>query len=129
MLNQTISSLAYRQQMEELAQRRDQAQATEAEATEFNIKTLEEYLHEIRKAITAVRPAIQFTFNGAGRADAALPKRARLVDDQADWLSIEGHRRDRTRRPKRPLRQCDSADLRKAQEGWTQKLDHTEKGR
>ncbi|MCP5110455.1 MAG: alpha-L-fucosidase, partial [bacterium] len=70
-------------------------QATEAEATEFNIKTLEEYLQEIRKAITAVRPEIQFTFNGAGRADATLPKRARLVDDQADWLSIEGHRRDR----------------------------------
>jgi len=70
-------------------------QATPAEAREFNIKTLAEFLQEIRKAITAVQPGINFTFNGAGRADGQLPKRAHLVDSQADWLSIEGHRRER----------------------------------
>ncbi len=70
-------------------------EATEAEAVEFNIKTLEEYLQEIREAITTVRPDIEFTFNGAGRADATLPKRARRVDGQADWFSIEGHSRER----------------------------------
>ena len=70
-------------------------QATEAEAAEFNIKTLQEYLQEIRRATTAVQPDIELTFNGSGRADATRPKRARLVDNQADWFSIEGHSRDR----------------------------------
>ena len=70
-------------------------EATPEESAEFNIRTLGGFLKDIRQSVTAVQPDVVLTFNGAGRADGQYPKRVRDVDDQSDWLSIEGHSRDR----------------------------------
>ncbi len=44
-----------------------------------------------RAKVSAVQPGISFTWNGAGMDDIVQPKRAKLVDGQADWFSMEGH--------------------------------------
>jgi hypothetical protein len=67
-------------------------EATPEERSEFTVRTLGDFLTEIRRAVRTAQPGISVTFNGAGMADMAEPRHASLVDAQADYFSMEGHR-------------------------------------
>ncbi|MFQ6079738.1 MAG: alpha-L-fucosidase, partial [Thermodesulfobacteriota bacterium] len=66
-------------------------QATSEEIQDFVLETLRDFLSEIREKVSEVQPDISFTWNGAGMNDIVQPKKAKLVDGQADWFSMEGH--------------------------------------
>ena len=66
-------------------------QATSDELEGFVSETLGDFLSEIREQVSAVQPGISFTWNGAGMDDIVQPNKAKLVDGQADWFSMEGH--------------------------------------
>lgn len=65
--------------------------ATDAEIEDFVVETLRAFLAEIRAQVSVVQPGISFTWNGAGMDDIVHPKKAKRVDGQADWFSMEGH--------------------------------------
>jgi len=65
--------------------------ATDEEIEDFVVETLGDFLSEIRRRVSAVQPGISLTWNGAGMDDVVRPKKAKLVDGQADWFSVEGH--------------------------------------
>ena len=65
--------------------------ATGDEIEDFVVDTLRDFLLEIRAEVSAVQPGISLTFNGAGMDDIVRPRKAWLVDGQADWFSMEGH--------------------------------------
>lgn len=70
-------------------------QATPDDLTDFDIFTRRSLLQDIRKALVAVQPDINLTFNGAGMSDIEAPKTAVDVEGLVDYFSMEGHRLDR----------------------------------
>jgi Alpha-L-fucosidase/Beta-galactosidase trimerisation domain len=70
-------------------------QATPAEAEGFVLDTLQGFLLDIRRSVSAVQPDVGFTWNGSGMDDVVRPQKARSVDGLCDWFSMEGHRLDR----------------------------------
>ena len=65
--------------------------ATKDEIHDFDIETRRGFLLDIRKALSAAQPGIEFTYNGGGMADIANPRVADRIDRLADWFSMEGH--------------------------------------